>query len=51
MLKINPQNRRTFVKSLNSDDFKVGIEAQGRSGRFSKYILDCTSIKIFAVGP
>lgn len=51
MLKINPRNRRTLVESLNSDDFKVGIEVGVRTGWFSKYILDHTSMKIFAVDP
>lgn len=50
-LEINMENRRTLVESLNLEQFKVGVEVGVRTGWFSKYILDHTQMKVYAIDP
>jgi predicted O-methyltransferase YrrM len=50
-MKINPKNRRTLVESLNIDGFNTAVEVGVRTGWFSKYILEHTTMKVYAVDP
>ena len=50
-LELNMKNRRTLIESLNLEQFKVGVEVGVRTGWFSKYMLDNTQMKIYAVDP
>jgi len=48
---IDMGTRRTLVESLSSPQFKIGVEVGVRTGWFSKYILDHTQMKVYAVDP
>ena len=50
-LQINFKNRRTLVESLNNENFKNCAEVGVRTGWFSKYILENTKMKVYAVDP
>jgi precorrin-6B methylase 2 len=50
-MKINSKTRRTLVESLDNDNFKVAVEVGVRTGWFSKYILDHTKMKVYAIDP
>ena len=50
-MEINRKNRRTLVESLNIEGFNTAIEGGVRTGWFSKYILDHTKMKVYAVDP
>ncbi len=49
-MKLNLTNRRTLIESLGSD-FTKAVEVGVRTGWFSKYILDNTSMHVTAIDP
>tara|TARA_B100000686_G_C16780398_1_gene971421 strand:- start:1490 stop:2086 length:597 start_codon:yes stop_codon:yes gene_type:complete len=51
LYKIDQTTRRALVESLNLEQFKAAVEVGVRTGWFSKYILDNTQMKVYAIDP